>query len=104
MPLIVEAANLRPVSLRRLNARAYCRAFTAVEIVIVVVALGILAMVVVPQFSRANQQSKQNQLKDVLQYVRTQVAVFKCSTRTFRRAIRGEICMRRRLKRHCWRR
>jgi type II secretory pathway pseudopilin PulG len=53
------------------------RAFTVVEYIIVVLALGILAIFVIPQFSRASQQSKQNNLKDVMQYLRTQVMVFK---------------------------
>jgi type II secretory pathway pseudopilin PulG len=61
----------------RARTRRVLRAFTVVEILIVVVALGILGMVVIPQFTRASQQSKQNQLKDVIQYLRTQVAVFK---------------------------
>jgi type II secretory pathway pseudopilin PulG len=61
----------------RAQTRRTFRAFTVVEILIVVVALGILGMVVIPQFTRASQQSKQNQLKDVIQYLRTQVDVFK---------------------------
>lgn len=39
--------------------------------------LVILATVVIPQFSHASQKSKQDTLRDVLQYLRTQVAVFK---------------------------
>jgi len=57
-------------------ARAH-RAFTIVEVLIVVFALVILAAVVIPQFSRASQQSRQSSLKDVLQYFKTQIAVFK---------------------------
>jgi general secretion pathway protein G len=52
-------------------------AFTLIEILIVVVILGILATVVIPQFSNASQQARENTLKDELQYLRTQVAVFK---------------------------
>jgi type II secretory pathway pseudopilin PulG len=72
-----EAAEFRTVCARELRAGHSRRAFTVVEILIVVVAIGILGMVVIPQFTRASQQSKQNQLKDVIQYLRTQVAVFK---------------------------
>jgi type II secretory pathway pseudopilin PulG len=80
-----EAAKHSPARPRRFRAgsfpRAFAgrihRAFTVVEVLIVVVALGILGMLVIPQFTRASQQSKQNQLKDVIQYLRTQVAVFK---------------------------
>jgi len=53
------------------------RAFTVVEVLIVVFALVILAAVVIPQLSRASQQSRQNSLKDVLQYFKTHIAVFK---------------------------
>jgi general secretion pathway protein G len=52
-------------------------AFTLVEILIVVVILGILATIVVPQFSNASQQARENTLKDELRYLRTQVVVFK---------------------------
>jgi general secretion pathway protein G len=52
-------------------------AFTLIEILIVVVILGILATVVIPQFSNASQQARENTLKDELQYLRTQIAVFK---------------------------
>ena len=48
-----------------------------VELLIVVFALGILATVVIPQFSMAGQHTRQNNLKDQLQYLRTQIAVFK---------------------------
>lgn len=51
--------------------------FTLVEVLIVVVILGILATVVIPQFSNASQQARENTLKDELQYLRTQIAVFK---------------------------
>ena len=59
-------------------ARAGVRsAFTLMEILIVVVVVGLLATVVIPQFSSASQHDRQNTLKDELQYLRTQVAVFK---------------------------
>jgi general secretion pathway protein G len=56
-------------------------AFTLVEILIVVVILGILATVVVPQFSNASAQAKENTLKDELRYLRTQIVVFKAQHR-----------------------
>ena len=52
-------------------------AFTLIEILIVVVILGILATIVVPQFSNASVNAKENTLKDELRYLRTQVVVYK---------------------------
>jgi len=51
--------------------------FTLIEILIVVVILGILATIVVPQFSNASITAKENTLKDELRYLRTQVVVYK---------------------------
>jgi general secretion pathway protein G len=55
--------------------------FTLVEILIVVVILGILAAAVVPQFSNASQTTRQNTLRDDLQYLRMQIGVFKAQHR-----------------------
>jgi general secretion pathway protein G len=56
-------------------------AFTLVELLIVVVILGIMAMIVIPQFSNASHQARENTLKDDLRYLRTQVAVYKAQHR-----------------------
>jgi type II secretory pathway pseudopilin PulG len=72
-----EANQIRSQRPQNIRMRRRCRAFTVVEYLIVVLALGILAIFVIPQFSRASQQSRQNNLKDVMQYLRTQVMVFK---------------------------
>src|SRR5262245_49632233 len=62
-------------------ARRSARAFTLVEILIVVVILGILATVVIPQFTSATHETRENTLKDCLRYLRTQVLVFKAQHR-----------------------
>ena len=63
------------------GARARERGFTIIEILIVVVVLGILAAVVLPQFSNASNVARENSLKDDLRYLRTQILVFKAQHR-----------------------
>lgn len=53
------------------------RAFTLVELLIVVVILGILAAIVVPQFSEAGADAQQNSLVSNLQVMRGQLELYK---------------------------
>lgn len=53
------------------------KGFTLVEILIVVVILGILAAIVIPQFSQASTDSKVSSLKSNLQTIRSQIALYK---------------------------
>lgn len=51
--------------------------FTLVEILIVVVILGILAAIVIPQFTNASTQAKESRLTSDLQSMRSQIELFK---------------------------
>jgi general secretion pathway protein G len=54
------------------------RGFTLVEILIVVVILGILAAIVIPQFTQASTEAKNNSLASDLQSLRSQLELYKC--------------------------
>lgn len=51
------------------------KGFTLVEILIVVVILGILAAIVIPQFTNASEEAKQNSLRSNLQSIRAASAL-----------------------------
>ena len=53
------------------------RGFTLVEILIVVVILGILAAIVIPQFTGASTEAKESSLVSDLQSIRSQIELFK---------------------------
>ena len=52
-------------------------AFTLVEILIVVIILGILAAIVVPQFTDASNEARLSRLQSDLQSVRSQIELYK---------------------------
>jgi general secretion pathway protein G len=56
------------------------RAFTLVEVLIVVVILGILAAIIIPQFASASGQAASNTTYSELQKLRRQVGVFRART------------------------
>ena len=51
--------------------------FTLVEILIVVIILGILAAIVIPQFTNASQDARESSLLSQLQTLRSQIELFK---------------------------
>src|SRR5436190_21840661 len=64
--------NLRPTR----TGKRMARAFTLVEIMIVVLLLGIIAAIVMPQFSDASHVTREKVLKEDLRFLRNQVAVY----------------------------
>ena len=73
-----------PISKRsaaRRKTTSSARGFTIIEMLIVVVILGILATIIIPQFSNASINAKENTLKDELRYLRTQIVVYKAQHR-----------------------
>ena len=53
------------------------RAFTLVELLIVVIILGILAAIVVPQFTQASTDTQQSSLTQNLRTIRSQIELYK---------------------------
>lgn len=62
---------------RRERAIRHSGGFTLVEILIVVIILGIMATIVIPQFSNASHQARENTLRDDIRFLRSQVQVYR---------------------------
>lgn len=60
-----------------IKVRSRTKGFTLVEILIVVVILGILAAIVIPQFTNASQEASASSLKSQLQTVRSQIELMR---------------------------
>lgn len=57
--------------------RSNSRGFTLVEILIVVIILGILAAIVIPQFTNASQDARKSSVLSQLQTLRSQIELYK---------------------------
>lgn len=60
-----------------LRIRRSSKGFTLVEILIVVIILGILAAIVIPQFTNASQDARKSSLTSQLQTIRSQVELYR---------------------------
>ena len=58
-------------------ARRIRKGFTLVEILIVVIILGILAAIVIPQFTSASQEARESSALSLLQTIRSQMELYK---------------------------
>src|SRR3954466_8236755 len=59
------------------NMKRNSRGFTLVEILIVVIILGILAAIVIPQFTNASNDARKSSVASTLQTLRGQIELFK---------------------------
>jgi general secretion pathway protein G len=57
--------------------RKNSRGFTLVEILIVVIILGILAAIVIPQFTNASSNARNSSVQSTLQSIRSQIELYK---------------------------
>jgi general secretion pathway protein G len=68
--------NMIELPQRRKPGSITNQAFTLVEILIVVVILGILAAIVVPQFANASSSAQSSSIKSSLQVIRSQIELY----------------------------
>src|SRR5688500_12752746 len=77
----VPGRKKRPLWSHPMNRTAIARrirkGFTLVEILIVVIILGILAAIVIPQFTSASQEARESSALSLLQTIRSQMELYK---------------------------
>jgi len=63
------------------RTRSNAKGFTLVEILIVVIILGILAAIVIPQFTGASEDARKSNMQSQLQTLRSQIELYKLEHR-----------------------
>jgi general secretion pathway protein G len=76
MPTSVRGGT-RPILTEEVMQRNKKNGFTLIEILIVVIILGILAAIVIPQFSSASSDARKASVQSTVQTLRSQVALYK---------------------------
>ena len=71
-------------------ARAPRRAFSLIEILIVVIILGLLAAIVMPEFTGASETTKDSSARRVLQVVRYQISYYETQTKELPRLVENQ--------------
>ena len=74
---VPRRADVKKVGHRLSTARGARKAFTLIEILIVVMILGILAAVVIPQVTNASGEANRSSLITTVQSLRSQIALFR---------------------------
>jgi general secretion pathway protein G len=77
----MQVTTVRRIPARQAIQARKARGFTLVEILIVVIILGILAAIVIPQFTNASEDARRNSLTSQLQTIRSQVELYKLQHR-----------------------
>lgn len=75
--LRAKTTGFQTIASLRCGKSPAARGFTLVEILIVVIILGILASIIIPKFSTATVETRENMTRENLRIMRTQIATYR---------------------------